>query len=137
MMPNPPYLGNYIEKSHLMLDALCLTRPPEGDTFSYCGMPEYAHETVSHGVGKYVQCMVSTNGIESFWAMLKRGHQSVYRKISPKHLDWYVQKFAGRHNTRDTDTIGQMAVVVACVTGKRLHYRELISDNGQENGTRG
>ena len=104
---------------------------------AYRGMPEYVHETVNHGVGEYVRGMASTNGIESFWAMLKRGHLGVYHKISTKHLDRYVQEFAGRHNARDADTINQMAVVVAGMTGKRLRYHELTADNGLSSGARG
>ena len=103
---------------------------------AYRGMPEYAHETVNHGVGEYVRGMASTNGIESFWAMLKRGHQGVYHKISAKHLDRYVQEFSGRHNARDADTIDQMAVVVAGMSGKRLRYRELVANNGRSSGAR-
>ena len=68
--------------------------------------------------------------------MLKRGHQGVYHKISVKHLDRYVQEFAGHHNARDGDTIDQMAGIVAGMAGKRLRYRELIADNRQASGAR-
>ena len=81
--------------------------------------------------------MATTNGMESFWSMLKRGYQGIYHKMSEKHLDRYVQEFAGRHNVRDADTIEQMAGVVAGMAGKRLRYRELIADNGLESGARG
>ena len=49
-----------------------------------------------------------TNGIESFWSMLKRGYMGTYHRMSPKHLDRYVQEFSGRHNQRSRDTIEQM-----------------------------
>ena len=57
----------------------------------YRGMPEYTHEAVNHSVGEYVRGMASTNGMESFWAMIKRGHQGIYHKMSPKHLERYVR----------------------------------------------
>ena len=47
----------------------------DGDT-SYRNMPGYQHEAVNHGAGEYVREMVSTNGLESFWAMLKRAHKA-------------------------------------------------------------
>lgn len=103
---------------------------------AYRGIEGFEHESVNHSVGEYVRNMASTNGIESFWSMLKRGHQGIYHKMSPKHLDRYVQEFAGRHNVRNADTIDQMAGVVAGMEGKRLRYRELIADNGLESGAR-
>ncbi len=85
------------------------------------------HEAVYHSIGEYVRGMAHTNGVESFWSMLKRAHKGVYHKLSAKHLQRYVQEFAGRHNIRDRDTIDQMQHVVAAMVGKRLLYRDLIS----------
>ena len=79
---------------------------------------------------------VSTNGVESFWSMLKRGHVGTFHKMSPKHIDRYVQEFAGRHNIRDADTIDQMAGVITGMEGKRLRYSDLIADNGLSSGAR-
>ncbi len=92
---------------------------------AYKGMP-FEHESVRHGAGEYVKEMAHTNGMESFWATLKRAHKGVYHKISPKHLDRYVQQFAGKHNARNANTITQMQDVVAGMVGKRLTYRELV-----------
>ena len=103
---------------------------------AYRGMPEYRHEAVNHSVAEYVRDMASTNGIDSFWSMLKRGHQGIYHKFSPKHLERYVTEFTGRHNDREADTADQMAGIVAGMAGKRLRYRELIADNGLASGAR-
>ena len=99
--------------------------------------PHFEHEAVNHTVGEYVRGMVHTNGIESFWGMLKRGYKGIYHKMSPKHLQSYVDEFAGRHNVRNEHTIDQMASVVSGMRGKRLKYRELTADNGLESGARG
>ena len=96
------------------------------DAAAYKGMP-FEHESVRHSVGEYVRGMAHTNGIESFWSMLKRAHKGVYHKISPKHLQRYVDEFAGRHGVRESDTMDQMKSVVAGMVGKRLMYRELVS----------
>ena len=94
---------------------------------AYKGMP-FKHESVRHSTGEYVKEMAHTNGMESFWATLKRAHKGVYHKISPKHLDRYVRQFAGKHNDREADTIRQMKNVVAGMVGKRLMYRNLVAD---------
>ena len=96
------------------------------DAAAYKGMP-FEHESVRHSVGEYVDGMAHTNGIESFWSMLKRAHKGVYHKISPKHLQRYVDEFSGRHGVRNANTVDQMTAVVAGMVGKRLMYRDLTA----------
>ena len=105
------------------------------DASAYEGIPN-PHETVKHSVSEYVRGAAHTNGIESFWAMLRRGHQGTFHKISPKHLQRYVNEFATRHNMREEDTIAMMERTVAMMGGKRLTYADLIADNGLPNGAR-
>lgn len=90
-------------------------------------MSDYNHKVVNHSAKQYVDGMAHTNGIESFWAMLKRGYHGTFHKMSTKHLHRYVNEFAGRHNIRESDTIEQMAFLAQGVVGKRLPYRELIA----------
>ena len=96
------------------------------DAAAYRGMP-FDHASVRHSVGEYVDGMAHTNGIESFWSMLKRAHKGVYHKMSAKHLQRYVNEFAGRHGVRERDTLDQMQSVVAGMIGKRLMYRDLTA----------
>ena len=103
---------------------------------SYAGMTEYDHEAVNHSVGEYVLEMAHTNGIESFWSMLKRAHKGTFHKISPKHLQRYVHEFAGKHNIRDSGTLAQMRDTVAGLVGRNLLHRDLIADNGLSSGSR-
>ena len=94
---------------------------------AYAGMPEFEHEAVNHSAGEYVRDMAHTNGIESFWAMLKRGYQGTFHHFSEKHLDRYVGEFAGRHNIRNADTEDQMPIVARQSVGKRLRYADLVA----------
>ena len=105
------------------------------DSSAYDSLP-FDHDTVKHSLSEYVKGDVHTNGIESLWSMLKRAHTGTFHKLSPKHLDRYVQEFAARHNLRDEDTIDIMASVAGGMRGKRLRYRELIAPNGLESGAR-
>ncbi len=96
------------------------------DHKSYTGLP-FEHESVNHSVGEYVRKQAHTNGVESFWAMLKRGYYGTYHRISPKHLERYVNEFSGRHNVREQDTIDQMGFLAKGMVGKRLPYKELVT----------
>lgn len=91
---------------------------------------------MNHKIAEYVREQAHTNGMESFWSMLKRGYQGTYHKMSAKHLDRYVTEFSGRHNVRDADTVDQMDSVVTGMAGKRLRYADLIADNGLSSGAR-
>ena len=95
----------------------------------------FDHEAVNHSAGEYVRDQAHTNGIESFWAMLKRAHGGTFHKISPKHLQRYVSEFAGKHNVRDSGTLAQMRHTVARLIGRNLLYRDLIADNGLSSGS--
>ena len=81
--------------------------------------------TLNHSVGEYVNGQAHTNGIESFWAMLKRGYVGTYYHMSVKHLPRYIQEFAGRHNARNSDTLMQMYFMAKGMLGRRLTYKEL------------
>ena len=122
-------LSNYVA-AHVAPEAMVYTDEHAG----YSGLPH--HESVVHGRGEYVNGDCHTNGIESFWAMLRRGYQGTYHKMSPKHLNRYVNEFSGRHNVREADTIDQMTGIVAGMAGKRLRYSDLIADNGLSSGAR-
>ena len=102
---------------------------------AYQGIP-FNHQTVNHSLAEYVRGTVHINGIESLWSMLKRTHKGTFHKLSPKHLDRYVQEFAARHNLRERDTIDIMGAVATGMRDKRLRYRDLIADNELESGAR-
>ena len=72
--------------------------------------------------------MAHVNGVESFWAMLRHGYHGVYHKISLKHLQRYIDEYAGqaqpartRHHRPDgARRRGHMV-------GRRLLYRKLVA----------
>ena len=59
---------------------------------------------MKHSVGEYVRGQAHTNGLESFWALLKRGLEGTCHHMSAQHLKLYVTEFAGRRNSRCADT---------------------------------
>lgn len=95
------------------------------DHKGYVGIPQN-HETVKHSVSEYVRDQAHTNGIESFWSLLKRGYHGTFHHFSEKHMQRYVSEFASRHNARNMDTIDLMRDMAARMVGKRLAYADLI-----------
>ena len=86
------------------------------------------HESVRHSVGEYLRGRAHTNGVESFWSMLKRAHKGTFHKLSAKHLQRYINEFCCRSGMRDNDTIDQMTEWAAALVGKRLMYENLIAE---------
>lgn len=89
---------------------------------SYVGLEAsgYKHFRVNHSVGEYVRDKAHTNGIESFWALLKRGHYGIYHFMSAKHLHRYVNEFSFRHNTSQAGTMTFIDMTIGRMIGKRL-----------------
>ena len=85
------------------------------------------HEAVKHSAGEYVRDDVHTNGIESFWSLLKRGYIGTFHHFSEKHTSRYITEFDGRHNWRELDTPpNQMGAIAQHMVGRRLRYEDLI-----------
>ncbi|HVY07033.1 MAG TPA: IS1595 family transposase [Burkholderiales bacterium] len=96
--------------------------------YSYHGLEaHYYHRMVNHAVGEYVKHQAHTNGIESFWALLKRGYYGVYHYMSAKHLHRYVGEFSYRHNTATIGTLQFIDQTIANSANRRLTYKELTN----------
>ena len=98
------------------------------DNSSYTGVYR-RHQVVNHSAKEYVNYMAHTNGIESAWALLKRGITGTYHSVSSKHLPKYVDEFSFRLNEGNCqiDTIERMKSLVKGFRGKRLTYQQLIN----------
>lgn len=93
---------------------------------AYQGMDDFEHQAIQHGIGEYVREQIHTNGIESFWALLKRGYYGIYHQMSPKHLHRYIDEFTTRHNMRKQGTRAKLEIAIAGAEGVTLPYKELI-----------
>lgn len=89
----------------------------------------FRHDTVNHGAGEYKRGRAHTNGIESVWAVLKRGLHGVYHHASKKHLFRYVDEFTWRLNEGNVanHTTRRLDSFVDATVGKRLTYKRLIA----------
>ena len=89
----------------------------------------YKHERIDHSAGEYVRDGVTTNGIESVWAVLKRGLYGTYHHASEKHLARYVNEFTFRLNDGDVKrhTLERLASLVTASIGPRVTYKDLTA----------
>ena len=94
------------------------------EALAYKRLPN--QEAVRHASFEYVRGGRHTNGVESFWSMLKRANMGTFHKLSKHHLHRYVGEFAGRHNMRELGTLAQMELVADRAIGQRLRYKDLV-----------
>jgi transposase-like protein len=88
---------------------------------------QFNHLTVDHAAKEYVNGDCHTNGIESFWALFKRGYMGVYHNMSRKHMQKYVDEFCFRFNRRAGDMKNIFhASVTEMIEGAKLPYATLI-----------
>jgi transposase-like protein len=87
----------------------------------------FRHDQVNHSAGEYVRrengILISTNSVESYFAILKRGHYGVYHHWSKKYLGQYLQEFDWRYNVRGLPGMERAVVALKMTGGKRLILR--------------
>ena len=96
----------------------------ESGLYKAVGKEFATHETVTHSDKEYARGDVTTNTIEGFFAIFKRGMHGTYQHCAEKNLHRYLAEFDFRYNTRNI-TDGERAVLaVKSGEGKRLTYRQ-------------
>jgi transposase-like protein len=88
---------------------------------------EYSiHETVNHKREEYVRGEVTTNTVEGFYSIFKRGMKGIYQHCSEKHLHRYLSEFDFRYSNRialGVDDQARADKALKGISGKRLTYR--------------
>ena len=84
------------------------------------------HKACDHSA-RYAIGQVHTNGLENFWALLKRGIKGTYVSVAPFHLFRYTAEQVFRFNHRKVNDAGRFALALSQTVGKRLTYRNLTA----------
>lgn len=103
--------------------------------YQYLPIDKFVHSFVDHE-REYVNGRVHTNGLENFWALLKRSLKGAYVAVEPFHLDRYVDEQVFRYNNRATkdnplDDSDRFDLLCSQIVGKRLTYAELIAKDSK------
>ncbi|MFH1116905.1 MAG: IS1595 family transposase [Pseudomonadota bacterium] len=87
------------------------------------------HEVVNHGNGEFKRGNASTNTVESYFALLKRGVHGIFHHVSKHHLHRYCDEFSFRWNNRKVNDGERTVEAISGAQGKRLAYKTVR--NGQ------
>ena len=84
--------------------------------------------TVNHSIGQYAKDFVTTNTVESFFSIFKRGMMGIYQHCGEQHLQRYLTEFDFRYSNRirlGIDDTTRDALAIKDAAGKRLIYRRI------------
>jgi hypothetical protein len=86
------------------------------------------HETIRHASGEYARGDVTTNSVEGFFGIFKRGMVGVYQHCGEQHFQRYINEFAFRYNNRSklgVEDSERAVIATQGMNGKRLTYRRI------------
>ena len=86
------------------------------------------HETVNHAEDEYARGDVTTNPVEDYFSIFKRGMKGVYQHCGEQHLHRYLAEFDFRYNNRASLNVNdaeRTTKALKGIEGKRLTYRRI------------
>jgi transposase-like protein len=86
------------------------------------------HHTVNHSKKEYARGDVSTNTVEGYFSIVKRGLNGIYHSVSKKHLHRYLAEFEFRYNGRELEDGERVVAAIQAADGKRLRYRDPVEN---------
>ncbi|MEO8771856.1 MAG: IS1595 family transposase [Ferruginibacter sp.] len=86
---------------------------------------DYFHVNVNHSQGQYVSGCFTSNGVENFWSLFKRGVIGTFHNISPQHIQLYCDEFAYRYNLKSRRNDELFNDAIRSCSNKRITYKEL------------
>ncbi len=103
------------EKARLMTD--------EASVYVKVGREFAQHGVVHHSANEYSRGDITTNSVESSFALLKRGLIGTFHHVGEQHLQRYANEFDFRWNNRKVTDKCRADVALTGISGKRLTYR--------------
>jgi len=116
----PILQANIAKEAHLMTD--------EAGVYMPIGKKFAVHSAINHNRGEYARGEVTTNTVESYFSILKRGLVGTFHHVSEQHLDRYVKEFDFRYNHRKVSDYERAQAALKGISGKRLTYRRTAGE---------
>jgi hypothetical protein len=120
----PIVRSNIASETALMTD--------EGTQYREVGREFASHDSVNHSAKEYARDHVTTNTVEGFYSIFKRGMKGVYQHCGEKHLHRYLAEFDFRYSNRSALGIGdkeRVNTIAQGISGKRLTYRRAYKES--------
>ncbi|NQU62263.1 MAG: IS1595 family transposase, partial [Rhodospirillales bacterium] len=108
-------VSNVDRDTHLMTD--------EAGHYRYVGWEYKTHQRVNHSKKEYARGNVSTNTIEGYFSIFKRGMKGTYQHCKAHHLQRYLAEFDFRYSNRDLNDFDRATLALKGIEGKRLTFR--------------
>lgn len=103
-------------------DSIVLT----DEWMGYNGINSYfEHHICDHSKGQYTNGFATTNKVENFWSIFKRGIIGIYHFVSRKHLKLYCNEFESRYNNRSLELIDRFTLAINLSLKERVTYAYL------------
>jgi transposase-like protein len=110
----------------------------EASWYKWVGGEFASHDAVEHTADEYVRRdgdkLITTNTVEGYYSIFKRGMKGVYQHCSEKHLHRYLAEFDFRYSNRvrlGVNDEARTARALKGIVGKRLTYRRVGGTSGE------
>jgi transposase-like protein len=112
-------------REHVATEAHVMT--DEFNHYKGLGDEFAAHSTVNHSIREYARGNVTTNTIEGFFALLKRGVMGTFHHISKRHMGRYLDEFTFRYDRRKMTDKERAVSAIKATEGKRLMLKQPVA----------
>lgn len=119
-MPEHVTAANLARILHAHVDPSAHLMTDELNPYKKIGEAFARHDTVTHSRHEYVRGLATTNTVEGFFSLLKRGLNGTFHHVSRTHLHRYLAEFEFRYNTRFMDDGERTVRAIRAAEGKRL-----------------
>lgn len=114
-----PIVDKWVEKGSIMVT---------DEWRSYNALKQdYFHITVNHQAGQYATGAFSSNGVENFWSLFKRGVVGTFHNISPQHIQKYTDEFSFRYNNKSKKNTDLFEKAIKNSGNARITYKKLTN----------